>query len=165
MFKKYVTAAVIAASTVASGAIAQDKTTAWKKVGDWEIVVDSVSQGCTMQKQFDNGILLQFGLLPKRDAGFFAVYRQDWVDVKNGVPVTVEFAFDGVPYKGTAQGYITKPWYGGFAEVNDPEVVYDFAKKYVMTVKGPNNTFELSLDGTLKGVEALEECQKSIIQG
>ena len=41
-----------------------------------------------------------------------------------------------------------------------PELIYDFAKKTEMTVTaGANDPVTLSLDGTLKGVEELINCQ------
>ncbi|MGV6847511.1 MAG: hypothetical protein ACWA5A_03930 [Marinibacterium sp.] len=150
---------------LAATVVCAEETTEWKTVGDWKIVVDKVTRGCIMEKFYDNGFLLQFGFLPDRDAGFFAAYRQDWLDVQHGRPVTVKFLFDGEEFTGPAQGYIAKPWYGGFAKVNNPLVVYEFAKKHTMTIKGPKAEFELSLDGTLDGVKELEACQMAQMGG
>ena len=157
MFKWFL---VAAASVLATSAVQAQTSTPWKEVGDWELVVDSRSGGCLMQKFYDNGILLQFGLLPEREAGFFAAYREEWTDIQYGKKAPVKFSFDGEEFKGQSTGTVAKPWYGGFAETQDRAMVYDFAKKYNMVVTGPRGReFELSLDGTLNAVRELEACQ------
>ncbi|WP_428925441.1 hypothetical protein [Marinibacterium sp. SX1] len=135
----------------------------WKTVGDWEIKVDeNAGNGCLMEKTFDNGILLQFGLLPLRDGGFFAAYNEGWTFIEEGKTAPVKFHFDGIEFNGESEGYISGPWLGGFVFTNNPELVYDFAKKTEMTVTaGDNAPVTLSLDGTLAGVEELINCQAS----
>lgn len=154
-------AALSAALTVALAPAAVQAQEAWKTVGDWSIVVEEESgNGCLMQKTFDDGILLQFGLLPERDGGFFAAYNQDWTFIEEGVEAPVKFHFDGIEFNGESEGYISGPWYGGFVFTNNVALVYEFAKKTEMTVTaGDNAPVTLSLDGTLNGVEELIACQ------
>ena len=151
---------VLAVTLVAGGAHAQS-IKPWKTVGDWTLYVDAGTRnGCTMEKTFDNGMLLKFGMLPRRDAGYLAVYRQEWTDIQYGKKTKVKFSFDGVEYDGLATGDIAKPWYGGYSETKDRQMVYDFAKKYNMTVTGHHGReFSLSLDGTLNAMKELEACQ------
>ncbi|MGR3805469.1 hypothetical protein [Marinibacterium profundimaris] len=165
MFTKFI-ASRTAAFTVAAGLAAAltpaaQAQEAWKTVGDWNIVVEeNAGNGCLMEKTFDNGILLQFGLLPLRDGGFFAAYSEDWTFIEEGAKAPVSFLFEGVEFNGESEGYIDGPWYGGFVFTNNVALVYEFAKKTQMTVTaGDNPPVTLSLDGTLKGVEELINCQ------
>lgn len=163
MFKSVLPVSVVTALLVAAAPMQAKEAVEWGKVGDWQIVIDkNIGSGCIMQKNFENGILLQFGLLPKRGTSFFAAYRQDWKSIESGQKVQVKYEFDGVAHKGQANGYISKPWYGGFVEVKDPAVMTEFALKNTLKVTGPRGrNFELSLDGTKKGVAALQECQSA----
>ncbi|QEW20012.1 hypothetical protein LA6_002205 [Marinibacterium anthonyi] len=162
MFNKSMTAAAALLAVVATTASAQDME-AWKTVGDWNITIDAnAGNGCVMSKEYDNGILLQFGLLPLRDGGFFAAYNKDWTFIEEGKDAPVSFLFEGIEFTGGSEGYITGPWYGGFAFTNNPALVYEFAKKKQMTVTaGDNPPVTLSLDGTLAATEELVACQNA----
>lgn len=166
MLKSVLPVTAIAALIALTAPLQAKDSPEWKKVGDWQIVIDkSTGNGCIMQKYFDDGTMLQFGMLPKRDAAFFAAYREDWKDIQGGKKVQINYEFDGIPHKGQASGYISKPWYGGFVEVKDAEVMTQFAQKHMVKVTGHHGReFELSLDGTKKGVEALQECQNAQIK-
>ncbi|MBB96724.1 MAG: hypothetical protein CML68_19270 [Rhodobacteraceae bacterium] len=161
MLKTTLTATVTATAILALAAPLAQAQTEWKTVGDWIIVVDEdAGNGCQMHKQYEDGLLLEFGLLPKRDGGYFAAYSEDWTFIEEGKEAPVSFLFDGIEFTGESEGYISDPWYGGFVFTNNPELIYDFAKKTEMTVTaGANDPVTLSLDGTLKGVEELIACQ------
>lgn len=161
MFNKSMTAAAAVLAVVGTAAFAQ--VTEWKTVGDWNINVDASSgNGCLMSKQYDNGIMLQFGLLPLRNGGFFAAYNKDWTFIEKGKDAPVTFLFEGIRFDGKSQGYVSGPWYGGFVFTNNPALVYEFAKKKQMTVTaGDNPPVTLSLDGTLKATDELIACQEA----
>ena len=163
MFAKFTTATATAALCLAMATTAQAQETTYETVGDWTIKVDaSAGNACLMEKTFDNGILLEFGLLPLRDGGFFAAYSQDWTFIEEGAKAPVSFLFEGIEFNGESEGYISGPWFGGFVFTNNPALVYEFAKKEQMTVTaGDNDPVTLSLDGTLKGVEELIACQEA----
>ncbi len=163
MFKFVYPAIALTALVATAPAVQAEELVEWKTVGEWQVVIDKTTgNGCMMQKVYENGFLLQFGLLPQREEAYFAAYREDWTDIEYGKKVEMEFAFDDNAYEGPVTGYVAKPWHGGYAEVNNPEMMYDFAKKYNLKVTGhQGREFELSLDGTLKGVEELIACQKA----
>lgn len=160
MFKKLIPLSVAALASVATIAHAEED---WGTVGDWAIKVEpEAGNGCLMEKYYDNGVLLQFGLLPLRDGGFFAAYSEAWDFIEAGNTAPVAFKFDGIEFNGEVEGYIVEPWFGGFVFTNNPELVYDFAKKREMTVTaGENPPLTMDLDGTLAGVEELIRCQLS----
>jgi len=85
---------LVALAAVAGPAAAAEELVSWGTSGEWTILVDpAVGNGCLMQKQFEDGTLVQFGTVPDRKGGFVAVYNPDWTGIEDGVTGTVKFEF------------------------------------------------------------------------
>ncbi|WP_146348336.1 hypothetical protein [Falsiphaeobacter marinintestinus] len=156
--KKLMLIAVL--GTVATGAFASDLAK-WGETGKWIIRVDpEAGNGCFMESQLEDGTLIQFGNVPNREGGFFAVYNPDWTDIKDGEISTVKFDFEKLRFSGEALGVVRGDLFGGYAFFDNPNVPMEFAKNRSMTViGGKGRVVEVDLSGTSKAISAVQKCQ------
>ena len=142
------------------GALAQEHAT-WGTSGDWVILIDpSTGNGCLMEKQFDDGTLVQFGYVPNRNGGFFAAYNPDWTDIEDGTTGTVKFEFPKIRFTGDALGVAGDGRFGGYAFFDNPNVTREFSRNNDMTIIGElGRKIEVNLKGTSNAIKAVKTCQ------
>ena len=157
---KYLTAIAALAITAGTAAIAEEYST-WGEAGGWTILVDpDTGNGCLMQKHFDDGTLVQIGIVPTRKGGFFAAYNPEWTDIEDGATGTVKFDFPDIRFSGEVVVVANEEHFGGYAFFDNPKVPLEFAKRNKMTIIGElGRTIEISLAGTAKAIQAVKACQ------
>jgi hypothetical protein len=134
--------------------------TTWGKSGDWEILIDSnVGNGCYMEKTFENGTLVQVGIVPDRDGGFFAAYNADWREIEDGDAGTVRFDFGDALFGGDVVGVVKGDLRGGYAFFNNPAFIKEFAKRNTVEITAKwGSAIEIGLKGTSNAIKAVLKC-------
>ena len=160
MVRHFTTFAFLAA--LAGPVVAGGDFVKWGESGTWEILVDpATGNGCLMQKRFKDGTLVQYGTLPERDGGFFALYNSDWTDIPDGATGKVTFEFPEIRFVGEALGIARDGRFGGYAFFDNPNVTREFARNNDMTITGElGRVVEVNLKDTMKGVRAVKACQE-----
>jgi len=131
----------------------------WGEVEGWNIYIDTGKGTCLVEKSDENGNVVQMGLTADRAFGYFGVFTQADIDIKDN---KIYMLLDETPYvaettakrKELAAGYK-----GGYLLTNNPDFVEDVMKSYNMIVMPEDEfAFVVSLDGTFKAIEAAREC-------
>jgi len=133
----------------------------WGTSGDWAIMVDpDVGHGCLMEKLFDADTRVRFGGVPSEKGAFVSAMNKSWADIDVGSKGTVKLIFDDSRFAGDVDFVEDGEWKGFYAFFNNPEFVTDLAQRKTMkAIISEGLEFEVSLAGTSKAVEALENCQ------
>ena len=159
-FTQIGTALAIAALTV-TGAAAQ---ATYKKVGSeagWDIYVNENTNGCLMAKGVGTDNQIQMGVSKTTDLrGYMALYTKKGAEVSAGEKVSVLFDIDGQKFTGDATGVEMEGFDGAFVHFNNPDFIYDLAKKKSMTITPTGrDPIVVSLAGTDAAVKTLRACQ------
>ncbi len=156
-------AAVFATQAFAASDVlpSKDSTfTSWGEESGWTIYVDEGRGACLIERVDENANVVQMGLTKDHAFGYLGVFTQN-AEVKNRKKPIV-LSLDGNLYsadakpktKNLADGYV-----GGYFLTNNPGFVDDVMKKYDMIVFPEDSyAFTVSLDGTLKAIEAARKC-------
>lgn len=133
----------------------------WGEAGGWNILVDrSTGNGCLAEKSFEDGTLVQIGVVPSSEGGYFAAYNAEWTNIENGATGVVNFDFGDARFAGEVVGQIHNDLPGGYAYFDNPNFVSEFAKRRAVKVFGENDRMiEINLTGTKKAIEAVLKCQ------
>jgi hypothetical protein len=156
--------AVLFAVLTATGAAAET----YKKYGSeagWDIyVTGGQDSGCLIAKNLTDDTQFQMGIVPEAEVrGYLALYTKAGAEVGAGEEISVLFDVDGQQFSGEATGRQMMDGYkGAFVWVDNPEFIYDLAKKKTLTVtpKG-RDPIVLSLAGTDAALKALRACQEA----
>lgn len=153
---------VFVAMSLASSLSAQDRK-AWDTAGDWSILLDAaVGNGCLMQKDFEDGIRIEFGYVPDENGGFFAALSKDWTDIETGTTGIVKFITDEAKFAGDVKMIEMDGRFGGWAFFNNPNLTTEMAARNSITVIGPQGgTFDVDLSGTSRAITLLQDCQSA----
>jgi hypothetical protein len=140
----------------------------YKKYGSeagWDIyITDGQNRGCLMTKNLDEDTQFQMGIVPAAEArGYLALYTKAGAAIDAGQKLSVLFDVDGQQFSGEATGREMMEGYkGAYAWVNNPEFIYDLAKKYTLTITpSGRDPIVLSLAGTDAALNTLRACQEA----
>lgn len=112
-----------------------------------------------MESLLDDGTLVQFGIAPDRNGGFFAAYNANWTDIAEGQVGALLFDFGPTIFGGEFVGRVENGRPGGYAFFNNPEFVKEFGKRNAVSVKDQNaGTLDFKLTGTMKAINAVRNC-------
>lgn len=82
------------------------------------------------------------------------------VDLAAGKKLSVVIDVDGERFNGEATGQKLQGLTGAYVWLNNPELVYNLAKKHTMTITATGrNPIVLSLSGTYGAFKQLHACQ------
>ena len=157
-----VTATAVYAADVGD-VLPQDNATftKWAEAEGWTVFVDESRGTCLIERVDAAGNVVQMGLTSCHEFGYLGVFTKADVKPKNN---TVHLSLDGKQYYGDADAQkkrLADGYKGGYILANNPDFVTDVMKKYVMTVYPEDaNTFDVSLDGTFKAIEAARKCNE-----
>jgi hypothetical protein len=160
-FAKISVALAIAAIAATSGS-AQTFRKYGSKAG-WEIAVnESMGPGCLLTRSSGNA-QIQMGIDATADQrGYMAVYVKGSDAVSAGETLAVAFDVDGETFTGKAFGQQLKGFNGAYVPVNNPEFIYDLAKKRRLTITPEGrDPIVVSLAGTEAAFTALRQCQEA----
>ncbi|MDV7143744.1 hypothetical protein R3X27_13740 [Tropicimonas sp. TH_r6] len=171
MKTRYLAAAVITALATSQAASASDVLPssdstfrAWGEESGWNIMVDEGRNACLIERQDENNNVVQMGLTKDHEFGYLGVFTQN-AEVKNRKKPIV-LSLDGNLYSAEAQGKtknLADGYVGGYFLTNNPNFVEDVMKKYDMIVFPEDSyAFTVSLEGTLKAIEAARKCNMEL---
>ncbi|MEL7100280.1 MAG: hypothetical protein AAGM84_15755 [Pseudomonadota bacterium] len=161
MFAKKFTAGLAAATLALATSAAAQSVEYWGEAGGWAVLVDpSLGYGCFLQAEYDNGALVRIGFDRNVGAGYVTAFNYDWGDIEEGAAYEVGFALDGEYYTGEAVGIYVEDVPGADIYFDNPDFLWDIAKKYTMTFYNEGGeVMAIDLGGTFVGLEAILECQ------
>jgi len=136
-----------------------------KKYGSeagWDIFIkDTMGPGCLVAKKLSDVSQVQMGIdATGEKKGYIALYTKKEAAVAAGEKVSVLFDVDGQKFTGEATGQQIEGTDGAFVWVNNPDFIYDLAKKNALTISpAGRDPIVLSLKGTDAAFMALRACQ------
>lgn len=152
----------ISSMSLVSYAHAQSPTKYGEEAG-WEILVrPDMGPGCLITKSNPGGLTqVQMGIDATADLkGYMAIYTKKDANIAQGEEVSVVFDVDGQQYTGEAKGQELDGFAGAFVWVNNPELIYELAKKKKLTITSPGRPeLVVNLAGTDAAFNKLRECQ------
>ena len=169
MMFQYTATAIALAVVAATAAYSAEETdvlpkqnaefTKWGEAEGWNIFVDQSRGTCLIERVDANKNVVQMGLTKDQKFGYLGVFTQADVKPKDN---RVHLLLDNKAYFGDADSAprkLAQGYKGGYILANNPDFVDDIMKKYTMTVYPEDaNSFEVSLDGTFKAIEAARKC-------
>ena len=117
--------------------------------------------GCLVAKKLSAEAQLQMGISATGEKkGYIALYTKKDAAVAAGEKVSVIFDVDGQKFSGEATGQQIEGMDGAFVWVNNPDFIYDLAKKNALTITpAGRDPIVLSLKGTDAAFTSLRACQ------
>lgn len=155
------TALTIAALS-ASGASAESKK--YGSEAGWDIFVnDQMGPGCLIAKKLPADAHVEMGFDATGTVrGYLAMYTKADAAVTAGEELSVIFDVDGEKFSGKATGQQMAGFRGAYVPVNNPDFIYDLAKKKTLTITPEGREpIVLSLAGTDAAFAALRACQEA----
>ena len=132
-------------------------------VEGWDILSDTETGACVMEKINEDGYLFRMGKEEAGDVfGYVAVYTTDKnIDIYGNVSNEVVLDLDGERFDAKATGHLRDDeWRGAYVRSRDAEFGEALARKYVLTVDPDSATpFVISLDGTFRAMAATSDCE------
>ncbi len=153
--------ALAIATLTATPAAAQEV----KKYGSdagWDIFIkETIGPGCLVAKRLGDEAQVEMGISETGEKkGYIALYTKKDAAVSAGESVSVIFDVDGQKFSGEATGQRIEGMDGAFVWVNNPDFIYDLAKKNALTISPTGrDPIVLSLKGTDAAFTALRACQ------
>jgi hypothetical protein len=143
----------------ATGAVAQNK---YGSAAGWDILVkDNMGPGCLITKSNADGTQVQMGIDANgQKRGYMALYTKANTKVAAGEKLSVLFEVDGQQFNGEAKGQQEGGFQGAFVWVNNPDFIYNLAKKKTLTISPKGGSrITVNLAGTDTAFKALRACQ------
>ncbi len=155
-------ATAIVAAVGITGAVAQTFEKYGSEAG-WDILVrEDMGPGCMMMRAAPDGAQVQMGIDESTPEirGYMALYTKAGANVAAGEKLSVIFDVDGDKFSGEAKGQELDGYRGAFVWVNNPDFIYDLAKKKQLTISADGREpIIVSLAGTNAAFETLRACQ------
>ncbi|WP_235912071.1 hypothetical protein [Mesorhizobium xinjiangense] len=133
----------------------------------WNIAIkEDMGPGCLMMKTNEDGTQIQMGIDATGELkGYMALYMKTPANLAKGDDFEVLFDVDGDQFEGEAIGQEIEGYKGAYVLVNNPDFIYDLAKKKQLTItpKGHRQVL-VNLDGTNAAFETLRACQDAQAQ-
>lgn len=139
-----------------------DVFTKWGEVEGWTVYVDVSRNSCLIERVDENTNVVQMGLNKAQDFAYLGVFTKADINLR-GNKEKVTIALDDKIYEGNARKkskHLSDGYKGGYILIDNPDFVADVQKRYNMVVfPKKEGAFSVSLDGTLKAIEAARKCQ------
>jgi hypothetical protein len=156
MIKKIAIGMALAMTALsATGAVAQNK---YGSAAGWDILVkDNMGPGCLIAKSNADGTQIQMGIDANgQKRGYMALYTKADTKVAAGEKLSVLFEVDGQQFNGEAKGQQEGGFQGAIVWVNNPDFIYNLAKKKTLTISPKGGSrITVNLAGTDTAFKAL----------
>ena len=147
---------------------ATDASAATKKYGSeagWDIFInEKMGPGCLIARKLNADTQLEMGIDATADPqrGYLAMYTKADASVSAGEKLSVIFDVDGEKFSGEATGQQLEGFRGASVPVNNPNFIYDLAKKKTLTITPEGrDPIVVNLTGTDAAFKALRACQEA----
>ncbi|MEM8581229.1 MAG: hypothetical protein AAGF50_08550 [Pseudomonadota bacterium] len=135
--------------------------TPYGKVGDWNVFVNEDRKTCMIERVDALENVLQMGLTADRGVGYLGIFTKADIGLESGTEAIAVLIGDSL-YAGQVRTLTTSlrdGYAGGYILSDDPKFVEDIMQQYEMIVLPETQfAFVLSLEGTMKAIEAAREC-------
>ena len=160
MFKTFAAAAALGSGLYA-GAVAAAGLVPWGSASGWDIMVDpSLGNGCLIQAEYQDGSVVRIGFDRAKGVGYLTAFNMAWGDIEQGAVYPVAFALDDEEYDGEATGIYLNNVPGADIEFDNPDFLFDLAKRYTMTLYNESGeVMAIDLEGSFNALEGALECQ------
>lgn len=123
----------------------------------------SLGNGCLIQSEFNDGSVVRIGFDRTQGGGYVTAFNMAWGDIEEGAYYSVLFALDGQDYDAEARGMYLGDVPGADIPFDNPDFLFDIAKKYTMTLyTEEGEVMSIDLTGSYKALEAAMECQEEM---
>ena len=157
----------IATALAIAALAATDASAQTKKYGSeagWDIFVnESTGPGCLVARKLNADSHVEMGIeTTGTPRGYLALYTKADANVAAGEKLSVMFDVDGEKFTGEATGQQLEGFRGAYVPVNNPDFIYDLAKKKTLTITPDGREpIVVSLTGTDAAFKALRACQEA----
>lgn len=153
--------AALCAAFFAPAAMAQELVY-WDGAGGWDILVDpSLGNGCLIQAEFTNGIVVRVGFDRIEGGGYVTAFHDNWGDIEEGASYDILFDLDGQTYEGVARGLYLADVPGADIYFDNPDFLFDIAARQTMTLFNEyGEVMAIDLTGTMVALDAALTCQE-----
>jgi len=136
----------------------------WGSSDYWDVMIDpSLGDGCLIQSEFSDGSVVRIGFDRTNGGGYVTAFNMAWGDIEEGAYYPVLFDLDGQEYDAEARGMYLSGVPGADIPFDNPDFLFDLAKKYTMTLYNENGeVMAIDLTGSYKALEAAIQCQDEI---
>ena len=136
----------------------------WGEAGGWDVMIDpSLGNGCLIQAAYNDGSVVRICFDRNEGAGYITAFNDGWGDITEGESYNILFDLDGQEYDGAATGIYLEGVPGADIYFDNPDFLFDIAKKYTMTLYNENGmVMQIDLGGTYVGLEAAIACQEEL---
>ena len=159
--KHLIGSSLVLALLAAKAASAQTLMKYGEEAG-WEIYVrQDMGPGCMITRKLTETMQFQMGIdATSQKRGYMALYTKADAEIGAGEKVSVLFDVDGQQFSGEATGQQVGGMKGAYVLVNNPDFIFDLAKKNALTITPTGrDPIVLSLAGTNAAFRILRECQ------
>ena len=158
-----ISALAMMAAFVGSTAMAEDGVF-WKKVGDWEISIDTtIDDGCYAVAVWNGGTVLRIGLNPQEDNFYMLIGNDKWASLQHDQPYDIEIQFGSrAPWEVSATGLQFNPGETVYlhAQSTKTEFIREFQKALNMKVSYQGSEIDnLKLTGSRRAWDEVVRCQ------
>ena len=159
--KRTILAMAIAFGALASPVQAQSLVP-WGASEYWDVLIDpSLGNGCLIQSEFDDGSVIRIGFDRNKGEGYVTAFNGAWGDIEEGAKYNILFQLDGEDYDAEATGMYLNGVPGADIPFDNPDFLFDLARKYTMTVFNESGeVMAIDLAGSYQALEAAMECQE-----
>jgi hypothetical protein len=158
-------AAVCVAAVNVAPVMAASDAIRWGKVAGWDILIDpTLGNGCFIFTTYDGGTALRLGFSPDDGEAYLMVGNLKWGSIEHGKTYSVDLRMDrDTPWHATATGVDFDGVPLLMATTDDPDFLYDFAKKNSLQVTYRGTVVAtLSLRGTYAAITEMVRCQDQV---
>jgi hypothetical protein len=136
----------------------------WGSAGGWDVLIDpTLGDGCLIQAEYQDGSLVRIGFDRNEGSGYVTAFNENWGGIEEGESYDIIFDLDGEEYEGVATGIYLEELPGADIYFDNPEFLFDIAKKYTMTLyNSEGEVMAIDLGGTNVGLDAVIECQEEM---
>ena len=161
LLKTLIKTSLILAALTGAAAAAEQYNKVGSEAGLDIYVREGKNRGCLLSKDLNADAQFQMGINPTEQVrGFMALYTKANAQVSAGEKLAVTFDVDGQKFTGDAVGQEMEGYKGAYVQVNNPQFIYDLAKKNKLTITAAGrDPIVLSLKGTDAAFNALKICQ------
>ncbi|MDJ0857829.1 MAG: hypothetical protein QNJ03_02035 [Dinoroseobacter sp.] len=135
--------------------------TPYGKVGEWNIFVNEDRKTCMIERVDAVENVLQMGLTADRSVGYVGIFTKQDIGLESGTEAIAVLIGENL-YAGQVRKLTTslrEGYAGGYILSDDPQFVDDIMRQYEMVVLPETQfAFVVSLEGTMKAIEAAREC-------
>ncbi|NDR55834.1 hypothetical protein FPS10_05255, partial [Pseudoruegeria sp. M32A2M] len=138
-------------------------------VGDWGVFFNAATGGCFVERQTEDGVVMQMGTqadmlgVEEQNYGFLAVYVPIPTDIQPDEKRHVQFQLGETVYGGDAVGAERDGYFGGYAVANRAKFIDDIANLQTMTVNPETDrAYDIDLTAPQPALEALRALQPAM---